>query len=435
MLIFHSFHNHIAHHLLTIYALGATASQIQKAFDQNANYQRPQFPVNKDDVQAMADSATFAKYLNNEKYFHDFEIYFRKEIERHGGSWQNVLNEQVFADTPQARDLFVRMFAGFYHPIIHLGFGVEFEQPTVMVEALAQAATHDRWPGDFVEQTSDRAAKRLQSGEKARSMLDLIMAARSNDKIREAPHWNDGNKVRDGVLKRALPEAVDLCSQWFVDATPEDLRFKTAEMTNICAYFAGASQHPSRKKQVKFDFFYMHCINCAIFYSAFIDSKHDSWLKNQDRARLLQFKGWSDIAMYISRGSPELLADEIKEYTPKQPNDGWAEIFARVDELTDDGHASKLVRALANGERICAEYEDNKGKHWPVRGSDWLKLGHMAIDSVEGTSSKWVRNCGWDQAWKDVPSREEQPNASGKRDEKLSASASLEGIASSYHEA
>lgn len=391
-------------------------------------------PVNKDVVQAISDPATFAKYLANEKYFHDFEIYFRKEIERNDGSWQKVLNEHVFADTHQARDLFVRMFAGFYHPIIHLGFGIEFEQPTVVIEALAQAATHDRWPGDFVEQTSDRAAKRLQAKEKARPLLDLILEAGSNDKVREAPLWSDGNKVRDGVLKRALPETVDLCSQWFVESTAEDLKLKTAEMTNVCAYFAGAAQHPSRKKQVKFDFFYMHCINCSIFYSAFIDSKQDSWLKNEDRARLLQFKGWSDIAMYVSRGSPKLLPEEINEYTPKKPNDGWAEIFARVDELSDDGHASKLVRALANGERICAEYEDKEGTHWPVKGDQWLLLGHMAIDSVEDTSSKWVRNCGWDQAWKDVPGRDETPNASGKRDEKLNADASLQGIASSYDE-
>ena len=142
-----------------------------------------------------------------------------------------MLNEHVFADTHQARDMFVRMFAGFYHPIIHLGFGIEFEQPTVIVEAMAQAATHDRWPGDFVEQTSDRAANRLQAKEKARPMLDLIKEARSNDKVRESAHWEDGNKVRDGVLKRALPEAVDLCSQWFVEPTPEDLKLKRHDQT------------------------------------------------------------------------------------------------------------------------------------------------------------------------------------------------------------
>lgn len=33
-------------------------------------------------------------------------------------------------------------FTGFLHPIIHLGFGVEFQQPAIIAEALAQAAVH-----------------------------------------------------------------------------------------------------------------------------------------------------------------------------------------------------------------------------------------------------------------------------------------------------
>lgn len=428
------FHNHIAHHLLTIFALGASASQIQKAYDDNANYQRPQFPVDKDKVESMSNPDSFAKYLNDERYFHDYEIFFRKEIERHNGSWQAVVNEHLFADTPHARDLLIRMFAGFYHPIIHLGFGIEFDQPTIITEALAQAATHDRWPEKFVTQTAGLAEKRLKENEKPRPLVDLILAARDDKKIRESPHWEDGNKVRDGVFARALPEITSLCSQWFVQPTKQDLKLKTAEMINMCAYFAGAAQHASHKKQQKFDFFYMHCMNCSIFYSAFIDPKNDSWLKDKDRARLLQFKGWSDIAMYVSRGAPELFIDEIKNYPPKQPNDGWAEIFTRVDALTDDGHASKLVRALANGEKACAEFEDDEGKYWPVKGDMWLKLGHMAIDSVEGASSKWARNVGFEQAWENVPDRSQGPNASGTRSQELNASASLNGVAQGYHE-
>jgi hypothetical protein len=33
-------------------------------------------------------------------------------------------------------------------------------------------------------------------------------------------------------------------------------------------------------------------------------------------------------------------------------------------------------------------------------------MGHMAIDSVEAGEPHWVRSCGFDEAWKDVPVRE-----------------------------
>lgn len=35
------FHNHIAHHLLTLYGLGAPASVIERQYKLNASYQRP----------------------------------------------------------------------------------------------------------------------------------------------------------------------------------------------------------------------------------------------------------------------------------------------------------------------------------------------------------------------------------------------------------
>jgi hypothetical protein len=62
-----SFHNHIAHHILSIFALGATPSEIQKAFDENNGQQRPHFPVEDQIVHDMANPAGFNKYLGEEK--------------------------------------------------------------------------------------------------------------------------------------------------------------------------------------------------------------------------------------------------------------------------------------------------------------------------------------------------------------------------------
>ena len=416
---------------MSIFALGATPSQIQKAFDDNAGYQRPQFPVEKDIVSSMSDPAAFQKYLGNEKYFRDYEIFFQKEIERHDGNWGAVLNEHLFADTDKARDLLVRMFAGFYHPIIHLGFGIEFEQPVIIIEALAQAATHDCWPKQFIEKTTELVEAR--KGSNIAPLTELLEKAAKNQKIRESVRYEDGNKVRDGVFKRALPEIVDLCSQWRVEPTKEDLKFRTAEMINMCAYFAGAAQHSSRRKQVKFDFFYMHSINCSIFFSAFLNSKLDSWLKFEDRVRLLQFKAWSDLAMYVSRGTPDLLLDEIVEYKPKRPNDDWNDLFQRVNVLPDDGHAPKLLRALANAEKVCADYEGKEeAKNWKLKDNMFLSLGHMAADSVEGTSNKWARNVGWDSAWDDIPERSEPPNKIDGRQSTIEANPNSKSVAETY---
>lgn len=271
---------------------------------------------------------------------------------------------------------------------------MEFNQPAIIVEALAQACIHDGWTGIFLHD-AERAAKHNDS---SKSLVQLIGEARSNQKLREAAHWDDGNKVRDGVLVRAPDEMISLASQWSVK--PEELDQKTAEMINATIYFTGAAQRPT--KQVKFDFYYIHCVNCSIFFSTFLKAR---WLKPEDKCRLLEWKGRLDLALYVSRRCPELLLDEIVKYQPKNPKDGWPEIIRRVDGFSDDGHASKLVRALAHGEQVCKQYDEQRDDVFPIKGDMFLKLGHMAIDSVEAAGANWVRSAGFDEAWTDIPAR------------------------------
>ncbi len=59
------------------------------------------------------------------------------------------------------------------------------------------------------------------------SLLDEIRADR---KLSTAAHWEDGNKIRDGIMKRAPDEMIKYASQWTVK--PEQLEEKSAEMTN-----------------------------------------------------------------------------------------------------------------------------------------------------------------------------------------------------------
>jgi len=104
------FHNHIVHHILTLYGLGAPASVIEKHYKKNASYQRPAFPVEERILEDMANPENFNKYLGKEKYYHDFLVFWQNEMEKKG--WENVLNEYVFTFNERANDLLGRMFAG-----------------------------------------------------------------------------------------------------------------------------------------------------------------------------------------------------------------------------------------------------------------------------------------------------------------------------------
>ena len=389
------FHNHIAHHLLTIYSLAATPAQIQKHYDENQDYQRPPQPIEAAIVKGMEDPSQFTKYLGKERYYNDYLRFFQSEMDKKG--WQQVLNEYVFAGDDRADDMLARMFAGFLHPIIHLGFGIEFHQPAIIAEGLAQAAVHDVWMMPLFD-GAEKAAKHLSGPSK--SVVELLDITHAEKRLAKAADV-DGNRIRDGIMKTETQRIIDIVSQYHI-SSPAELEERTAEMTNAAAYFSGAAQR--RDKAVKFDFFYMHCINSSIFFSAFL--KQD-WLSDVNKVRLLEWKVRNDITLYASRGCPDLLIDEISNYKPSKPSsentDPWHEIIERVKNFSDDGHGSKLVRALVHGQQICKPYETNED--FRIKEDMWLQLGHMAIDSVEGGEPTWVRSAGFDSAWEKVPDR------------------------------
>ena len=86
----------------------------------------------------------------------------------------------------------------------------------------------------------------------------------------------------------------------------------------------------------------------------------------------------------------------------------------------DDGHLSKLVRALKNAEEnVCAPFEAQaQAKGLKITGDMWLKIANMGEysspsfysyaltlstvnDSVQGQGEHhmWVRSTGFDEAW------------------------------------
>jgi len=385
------FHNHIAHHLLTTYALDASTKDLKDHFQSNESYQRPLGSYDQATVAKMQDPAAFISFLGDEQQYKNFLQFFRGEIKSSG--WQAVVNEFVFSDNELASKMLPLVFAGFLHPLIHLGFGVEFEQPAIIAEALSQAAIHSDWIAKFFSQAEQAADK--HRSDPSRTMVELIDNIRNDKDLYAAPRWSDGNKIRDGILARAGERMVSYTSQYHVK--PEELEEKTAEMINAAAYFTGGAQR--KRHAVKFDFFYMHCVNSSIFFSSFLKQQ---WLSDANKVRLLEWKVWNDLAMYASRKSPEIHLDEIRNYKPKQPSD-WDKIIERVRSMEDDGHASKLVRALAHGQQVCAPYEAKP--EFRLKKDDWLQLAHMTIDSVQTGGPEWVRSAGFDEAWESVPLR------------------------------
>lgn len=106
----YSFTDHIVHHILTIYALGATPDEIRAAYDHNKTYQRPVLPTTQSIVESMHDKTQFQQHLGKEENFPKYLAFFQQEIEKKGVAV--VLNEYLFSGSECAENMFSRLFGG-----------------------------------------------------------------------------------------------------------------------------------------------------------------------------------------------------------------------------------------------------------------------------------------------------------------------------------
>lgn len=97
---------------MTIYGLGASPEEIQKAYDREAAYQTPRFPIDENVVEAMKDKGKFKEYLGQHPQYSNFLLFFQREIEAKGV--KATLEEHVFADTEHASQLLPRLFTSQY---------------------------------------------------------------------------------------------------------------------------------------------------------------------------------------------------------------------------------------------------------------------------------------------------------------------------------
>ncbi|KAM5464716.1 hypothetical protein MauCBS54593_006807 [Microsporum audouinii] len=414
------FHNHIDHHVLSIYALGASPEDVEQAYVRNSSYQRPALPVDEDIIKRLSNRDEFRKLAGQREHYSNFLQFFKRELEAKGVD--SVVHEYVFAGGEFADEMLARLFAGIdtiknsyltshfafvttllkfadkqliglMHPIIHLGFGIEFNQPSIIAQALAQTATHDKRLETFFQAAERMAKDAGNPGEK--TLVQLQDELRNDPDIKRSVMWADTNKIFDGVMHRCPEKMIKYASQFSANA--DNLEEKLAELINSTVYFTGTAQNP--KKAIKFDFFYIHSLNSNIFLHAFFAQP---WMTMENKIRLLEWKARNDLLIYVSRGCTEPRLEDITNYTPKL---SWEEVFKKTVILEqDDGHAAKFIRHIAHGEKVCKPYEEKDG--FRIKSDMWLKLGNMLVDSVCAPGPNWVRSAGFEEAWEGIPARQ-----------------------------
>ncbi|KAK4070808.1 hypothetical protein Trihar35433_5275 [Trichoderma harzianum] len=391
-------HNHLAHHALTLFALGASPELIEKAYTANSGFQRIQPPLVEAVSDQLGDWAVFELSVANEHNYANFLHYFEKYAAKH--CIEELVNRFLFRGDQFAEQVFARQFLGFVHPLIHTLAGLEFGQPAIVAEGLAQACVHrDEYliPIMFeIEKVSAAHCERW-------TLVDIFAACRASKDLKSSVKYDDFDKLKNGLLLRARQSTIAMAGRWRVE--PDEIDLRMAELQNATAFMLAGAQR--RGKAPRMDFFTMHGTNCAVFVSALVQK---SWVSPVDKARLLSWFGRFSVIAYLVHGAPQLDLTILREMTTVQSPDGWDDAIRRSCAFMDDGHACKMVRSLAWAEQTCRPYEGLDG--FCMAGDDFVKAATIVADSLTGDGGRsgpdmdecWIRGAGFDEAWKDVPS-------------------------------
>lgn len=347
----------------------------------------------------LSNADVFISSLGRPSHYASFLAFFNKELEKHGVA--DVLKEYLFSDSPQAAELFPRLFAGIIHPWLHFGFALETGSLPLMAEALAMTAVHRSSLAPYFEQ-AELLAQDLSTPPS--TLMEIIDSAKSQEAFLRGASSGSGDFGSAFLKPSFLPKVAAMAAQYRLDPKSnsplKDASTAVAEQMATLALVTMSSQNPA--KRIKLDFYMIHVLNASLFLPAITSSP---LIPGEAAQRLVEWKARYDMLVYAQLRCPTLYPSETKGLQPSAELSDWQAIFNAACAAHDDGHLPKVVRALAGGEHYCKTFENEP---WcALKGDEWRRMAALAIESSEtsGSEPQWIRNAGLNESWNDVPAR------------------------------
>ncbi|KAM3563438.1 hypothetical protein MY1884_001256 [Beauveria asiatica] len=389
------YHNHLVHQLLTLYGTGATPEDIQRGYDNNISYQLKRNEQGEEVQSALRDNFDEAakEFFGRGRYYGNFIRFYQEEIEKLG--WQETVLKYLIHNEQN----FTRLFSGLLHPYIQLMYGLEWAQPALVAEGLAQTSIHrDNYGALFAAVDEKLRRNPLAPRQPPRHFAELLETiGDEHPQLVAEPKLDDGDG--DGSQTTVLDRIPDQVAEYLAANVRVDPDSNLDEQIDAMVH---ASAHHNN------------------LTPAFLWLKTQDWIPVAAKARLLEWKLRTGVLTFLSRGSPRLDVDALRRYVPNDIRTGRAravvaspeELLPRLHAVADDGHVIKVARAFLLAQRASRPYLDRAQRPAWIRLADdetWLKAHYALLDSVEGADvaagkePRWVRSAGFDGAWEDVP--------------------------------
>ncbi|KAJ7501933.1 hypothetical protein B0H11DRAFT_1855201, partial [Mycena galericulata] len=433
------FHNHLPHHLVAAYDMGATPALLKVIYEDLAPTLRP--------VDRQGEDITESNWtarLGEHKAYGSYLAFFSEQLSKNGVP--ETMRKFIMA--PEANGngaaMFSRLLSGALHPFLQVGFGVELGQDFMVAQGLAMGAVTESAATDFVLDAPSNLPE-ITSTTKGITLLSLLREVYDSDLFKPALPYDPGYLAMFRLTKIAEnpergPELRRIYAKWSIDTTltgtaaAREFDSKVQECLWQATLLLAATGRPNRAPRL--DFFLMHVLTSALCLPSILSVLPDPVHK----AQLLQGYARASALFVLLRGRPRIDIPLLMSYTavPRPPahappggpdalgdprgggeTNPWLAIVQNALHHKD-AHVLKAVRTLyyaaqryggtAPGEAIGAR--DGKGGETHVGagkmdGTIFVRaaglvsdvLGWIAYGEKEGD---WDRSAlGWDAAWED----------------------------------
>ncbi|KAI8149016.1 hypothetical protein BJV82DRAFT_205259 [Fennellomyces sp. T-0311] len=369
-------HNHFIHQYLAAYSLGASMEKLQSIYDGHASILIPIVSDGQDITEE-----TYRKEIGNRDAYGSYLKFFEGEVEKHG--MLHAIRYWIFKD-----DMLARTLAGAYHPLIHIGYAIEFDLPSVAAEGLAMAAcTEDVLVPVIDLNEQSMREKHYRGTSTIQELVRDIKTDATFDGI------IDDLKVIDRLpLILGNPNAASKLREYLADWKFIDPESSLQELFTSCVLIYGASG--IREQGIKFSFFLVHALTSVHALYTILPQLNPVQAELLLRGHLVE-----TLTCYISQGRPTLRIDLLRQYeSPQKPEDAnpWMDVINRTLSV-NECHITKAIRALALGQVIYRDSLEDL----------WIKVAQMTVDVIGPTTESHLKanwdfaGVGFDEAWQE----------------------------------
>ncbi|KAJ7702115.1 hypothetical protein B0H14DRAFT_3031160 [Mycena olivaceomarginata] len=445
------FHNHLPHHLIAAYDMGAPPTLLKLIYDELAPTLRP--------IDRQGEEITGRNWttrLGEHKAYGDYLAFFADQIAKKGV--KETFRTYVLAPEANGNEslMLARVLGGALHPFLQIGFGVEFGQDYMVSQGLAMAAVTEPDTSKFVLDSPSGLPEIQPNPPKGVTLLSLLREVYDSPVLKPHLPYDPNALLRARFAQLSSDpargaELIRIYSKWSIDTTLTGTASSAhfAEKAEECLWQAtlllAGTGRPGRLPRL--DFFLMHVLTSSLCLPSLLGILDEP----KEKAQLLQGYARTSALFVLLRGRPRVNIPLLMSYTefPRPPANaapGGPDALGdphsqRGDETNPwlalvqnalhhkDAHVLKVVRTLyysavsyggtAAGEAIGAR--DGKGAEThagagKMDGTVFVRaagvvagaLGWIAYGGKEGD---WDRSAlGWDAAWEKADEEKEKAN-------------------------